>query len=462
MQSLKDTIVAISTPIGYGGIGVIRISGPEALEIGRSIFEPVRPDLVRERRLSYGRIRGDNKEIIDQVMAVYIKAPYTYTGQDTYEIQAHGGTVVLEDIVRLCQEKGARNAEPGEFSYRAYMAGKVDLSQAEAVVELINAKNSTGSRLAVKQMMGALQKKVEGISDSALGVAAIIEAKIDFPEEENEEEDYKELLRSMENEVVDRLEDLIREADTAALIRKGTRIVLAGRVNAGKSSLINALCLYDRAIISEKPGTTRDYLEEEIELDGLNVTLIDTAGYREKSNELLDEVEVKGQDITKNLVEEAHLVLYLIDSGKTVDVQEIKLVSDLDSEKCLVVINKIDKKSRMADDFINKIKNKAIVKISALERTGLDELKTLIKKKIVGDKASLESITALPNRRQTDAIIKAHKLFKEALSSIRNESPPEIILVDLKEGLDILGQITGRSITDSILERIFERFCIGK
>ena len=461
MRSLNDTIVAISTPLGRGGIGVIRISGPDAIFMGKSIFRPARPDLIKERRLSFGRVVGENGETVDQAMTVYIKAPHTYTGQDTYEIQAHGGNVVLEEIVELCLERGARLAEAGEFTYRAFMAGKMDVSQAEGVVELINAKTPIGSKIAVKQITGALKQEIGALNDEIKEIYADVEVRIEFIEEDMGPIDYLKYEKAL-TQIINNIDGLIKNARIASSIKNGIRIVLAGRVNAGKSSLMNKLCRHERAIVSERPGTTRDYLEAEIDIGGMNITLVDTAGLRQRKNLEMDQIEIQGQKITEKMMAEEQLIIYLIDSSKRISMEEKEIINKLDKKKALIVYNKIDLRPKENDPGRYNPKGVGEVRISAKTGEGVDKLTEIIKKKVIGDRVKLETITFLPGRRHLSALKNAKRSLVGAKAAMAEERTAEIVLIDLKEAMDRLGVITGENLNETVLDQIFNKFCIGK
>ena len=458
MKRLQDTITAISTPLGRGGIGIIRISGPEAINIGKSMFRPAREKLVRERRLSFGQVIGKKGEIIDQAMAVFIKGPYTYTGDDTYELQAHGGNLVLERILKLCLEAGARMAEPGEFTYRAFMAGKVDLSQAEGVIELINAKTGTGSKIAVKQILGSLNSKISKLTGELVRIYAEYEAGIDFLEEKeniDEREIYSRLYKN--NKIID---ELLKESELARRVKNGVRIVIAGRVNAGKSSLLNMLCKYNRAITSETPGTTRDYLEETIELEGVEATFIDTAGFREGNES--DRIERSGQQLSRELVKESDYIVYLIDSVTGMEKEDMEIIQSSGKERTILAYNKIDLNERKVVKEPNEVKDYSKVYISAKTGQGLEQLKSIIIGRIKGNNNQLENLNFLPNDRQIVALKNAGESVENAMRSVEEGMDREAILVDLKEALEQLGFITGEGMEEKVLDEIFSQFCIGK
>ena len=461
MKSLGDTIVAVSTPPGPGGIGVVRLSGPRALEIGRRIFHPKRPELVGPRRVSYGTVGRSREDIIDQALSFFIPGPQTMTGQDVFEIQAHGGPLALDQVVKLCLAGGARLAEPGEFTYRAYMAGKIDLTQAEAVVELVNAKTATSSRLAAGQMAGALRERIEELEALALEVLSGLEAGIDFSEEEAEDTDYPAFIEAMGKGIIPKLEEMMGQTESARLLREGPRVALAGRVNAGKSSLLNSLCRHKRAIISETPGTTRDYLEAEIEVGGLPLTLIDTAGLRDES-EVRDQIEAEGQRLTRDIMDEAWLTLDIIDSTDKDAPGKAEAEPRPLSRRNIPVFNKIDLLGPEELGLLKERAGRGCVFVSAKTGTGLDELRLAMRERILGQGTDLDSLTFLPNQRQAEALGQALRAFREALGSMRRAAPPEVVAVDLREGLEALQKTTGEALPERILEKIFAKFCIGK
>ena len=466
-----DTICAISTPLGPGGIGIIRLSGPKSLEILRSIFQPIKKDCpYHSHRLYYGFIVDKkNDEIIDEALCVYMKAPKTYTKEDVVEIQCHSGPAVLSRVLQACLEQGARLAEPGEFTKRAFLNGRISLSQAEAILDIITAQGQGLSTLAAHGLTGALSNEISKIKEELLFCISALEVAIDYPEDDSEIIGSENITKRLKETVIDGLERLIDAFEKSKIQRFGAKVLLVGKPNAGKSSLLNALCCEERAIVTEIPGTTRDILEKQIDIEGIPVILIDTAGIREAPNV----IEKMGIEKIEDFAKDATLFLWLIDieSGfGEEDEAVLKFLLNHKNIKKIVVFNKIDKVTNFREKGakILKIINSHFKEqelpylfISAKQYKGLDELTEMIFKVLVGERASQE-IKIAPNLRQKQVMEQALSFVRKAYNGLINGISPELIAFDLRQALNSLGEITGETATEEILDRIFSNFCLGK
>lgn len=464
MFALDDDIVAVATPKGRGGIGIVRVSGDNAEGIGRALFQPAQPKLFTPRRLSLGRVvEPGTGDCVDQVLAVLMKGPATYTGQDVFEFQAHGGPLVVERIVELCLEKGARTAGPGEFTMRAFLAGKIDLSQAEAVLALVEAKTRAASRLAARQLEGGLTSSLAGIRSALAEIMARLEVGVDFPDEGIEETPYPELSRELAERALAPLNGLLAQATRARCLRKGARVVLSGPVNVGKSSLFNKLLDKERALVFPQPGTTRDYLEADLELEELPVVLVDTAGTRAETPSLAAPVEAAGIALADRMRSTADLILQVA-AADSEPIPPRPEEPGLDpAQKIILVVNRID---LVGEDRIEKFRRlnpyPVMVLTSAKTGQGVVELKSAIRRCLAPEGSLTRGLTWLPNLRQEECLKRAMKGLEGAARGLSAGLPPEVILVDLRSGLDGLGELTGESVGEAVLETIFSRFCIGK
>lgn len=461
---LTDTIAAISTPIGEGGIGIIRISGKDAIPLVDKIFlspKGKRLTEVASHSLSYGFIidPADNKKI-DEVLVSVMKSPHTYTREDIVEINCHGGIIPLRKILELVLNSGARLAEPGEFTKRAFLNGRIDLSQAEAIIDIIKAKTDIAERLALQQLEGMLSKKISDISNKLTDIYAYIEASIDFPEEEIEVLPKEKILYSLK-EIEEELKNLSNSYEEGRLFKEGVSAAIVGKPNVGKSSLLNALLQKDRAIVTDIPGTTRDVIEDYINIKGLPLRIMDTAGIRETH----DLAEIEGVKRSLKAIEGADIVLAVFDASRAIDDADRELISKVKNKRTIFVVNKSDIESY---EFISSASilfdgNKEVIKISALKEKGMEELKDAIYRKYLSpEKTYGRDDILLINIRHKEAIDKSLDSLKKATSLIVEDLPLEIVAIHLRESLDNLGQIIGVVTTEDILNRIFSEFCIGK
>lgn len=456
----NDTIAAISTPIGEGGIGIVRLSGRDAIEIaGRLFISPKgkRLSQVRSHTIHYGFIRDPlTGERIDEVLLSVMKAPYTYTREDIVEINCHGGFVPLKRILELLIREGARLAEPGEFTKRAFLNGRIDLAQAEAVADLIRAKTETSQRLALEQLRGGLSEKIVMHRDRLIDLCAHIEAYIDFPEEDIEPAET-EGLDSALSSIIDELSALSLTYEEGRFFREGVRVAIVGKPNVGKSSLLNALLKKDRAIVTELPGTTRDVIEELLNIKGLLVRIMDTAGIRESH----DMAEIEGVKRSLQAIDEADLVIILIDGSREISNEDLYILEEVRKrgKRFILGINKSDLKMF---PFSFNMLSELTLPMSAKTGQGLEELKDAIVDLTVRKGIEGSGGVMITNLRHKVAIDNAISALRRASMDLKDSQPYEIVALSLREALDHLGEIVGAVTTEDILNRIFSEFCIGK
>lgn len=443
----EDTIVAISTPLGEGGIGIVRLSGKNAKAIAEKLFD--RP--LENRRLVYGHIRDpETSEVVDEVLVAYMAAPHTYTREDVVEINCHGGPLPLQRVLGLTLRYGARLAEPGEFTLRAFLNGRIDLSQAEAVLDIVQAKTQASLRLAVQGLKGKLSQQIREIREELLSALAYFTARLDFPEDEVEEQDISGILERSHR----KLRRLLESADAGVVYRQGVRTAIVGRPNVGKSSLLNRLLRTDRAIVTPIPGTTRDTLEEVVNLKGVPFLLIDTAGMAQSR----DLVEALGMERSRRAVEQADLVLFVVDAGEPLTPADEEIKTLLEGKTKLTVVNKCDLPLRIELDRLPQ----PFVITSALTGEGLDELEEKLVELALGGRVVGSDAPLVTNVRHKEALERAEKHLSEAQRSLRSGMPDDLVALDLTAALNALGEITGETVTEDLLESIFSRFCIGK
>lgn len=458
----EDTIAAIGTPIGKGAIGIVRISGKRALEILRELFRTKsgkRMEKFEERKMYYGVVVDKFEEPIDEVLAVYMKGPRSFTGEDVVEIHSHGGIVVVRKILREVLKRGARLAEPGEFTMRAFINGKIDLTQAEAINELIEAKSEIEAKIALKQLEGNLSKKIEKLRDGLLELKAYIEAAVDFPEEEVELlEEGK--VREKITEISEDIKRLIESYREGKIIREGIKVAIVGRPNVGKSSLLNALLKEERAIVTEIPGTTRDIIEETITLKGVPLRLIDTAGIRETS----EKVERIGIERSLEKLKEADVVLFVVDGSKGLTEEDVKIYEKLKGRRdVIVVINKKDLGLKVKCSDLKEFER--CVEVSAKEESGIERLTEKILDLVMIEPEAVlgKEEPLITSERQKELLEKAKKALERVLKSLdEGFESPEFLSIDLDEALEKLGMIVGKVTTEDMFDIIFSRFCIGK
>ncbi len=457
-----DTIGAIATPPGIGSIGIIRISGPDAFAVLQRLFRPhanlVHTEL-KSHKLYYGTIVDRNELIIDEILAVFMRAPLTYTREDVVELHSHGTCLILQAILSEVFAAGVRPAEPGEFTKRAFLAGRIDLTRAEAVIDLLRAKTDTGVYLAVAQMQGRLEEQVNGVRNALIEMLAEVEVAIDFPDDEVELLDSHKFIAKIKEDVIVPVHNLLKLSDQGRIIREGVQVVIAGRPNVGKSSLLNGLLQEERALVARVPGTTRDTIEEMISIRGVAVHLIDTAGIREHE----DMVEGLGIERARGKLAGADLALFLIDVSSGITDQDEELYKTIMDKSHIVVLNKKDliEEEELAG-LIREFPGQDVVSISARNHDGLAELEDAIYRHITGGRELEERLPCAPNLRHKAILAEVLYAGERLAQAFANRTSPDLLAVELQTALDSLSDIVGLTTPDDVLDRIFSEFCIGK
>ena len=466
------TIAAIATPSGYGGIGIVKISGPLAIRIARQIFKKKCPDTsvptsqpsaqIDSHRLYYGMIKDpDTEKVVDEVLLAVMKAPHSYTRENVVEIQAHAGPVALQTILQIVMRAGAQLAEPGEFTRRAFLNGRIDLTQAEAVMDIIYAKSETALIAAGEQIRGRLKKKVEKIKDDLENACAIVEAGIDFPDEIDEELDAGRLAAKLRESVAEPIKGLLRQHESLRFYRDGISLAIVGKPNVGKSSLLNSLLQDERAIVTERPGTTRDVISERLNINGIPIDVLDTAGI----HQTFDQIENMGIQKARDCIAAADIVLFVVDTSQPID-QADRYIYDLVSEKISVLVyNKIDlveNEQSGCDRTPEGFNRKPCVEISAKYGQGLENLKSIVAEISVGNISTSAKNMIIPNLRHKQHLESCLADIQRACQALRNNTPMEMVALDLNSAFGSLEDILGNRSGADILDRIFEQFCIGK
>ncbi|MCK4260490.1 MAG: tRNA uridine-5-carboxymethylaminomethyl(34) synthesis GTPase MnmE [Halanaerobiales bacterium] len=457
---VRDTITAISTPIGEAGLGIIRVSGDQAVEIVDKIFRGKKKlSETGTYQARYGNIldlKTDKK--IDEVVCLLMRSPRSFTGENVVEVGCHGGIIPIRRITNAILDAGARLAEPGEFSKRAFLNGRIDLTQAEAIIEIITSHTETAMDVAVKQLEGGLSNKISNLRQKLIGVMAHLEAALDFPEDEIE--GFSEIeIRNHLSEVIVEVEKLLKTGKTGKIYREGIKTIIAGRPNVGKSSLLNALLQEQRAIVTDIPGTTRDVIEEMINLGGVPLKLVDTAGIRETE----DLIEQMGVEKSKEFLNRADLVLLVLDASSGLDSEDRQIIEMARNKKMIVVINKTDLETQFDESELRDLlPAKRIVKTSMVEDIGLDQLTNAIIEMIFDGEVVSTDQTIITNLRHQRAIEESLTNLMRAKESLEANMPYDFVTIDLKTGLDYLGRVTGESLTEDIIDQIFAEFCLGK
>ena len=455
-----DTICAIATALGEGGISIIRVSGEKALDIVSKIFKAKSGQDIRSMKsytMKYGYIYDmDNNELIDEVIISYMKGPKSFTAEDTVEINCHGGVVSTNKVLESVIKAGARLAEPGEFTKRAFLNGRIDLSQAEAVMDIIKAKTDLAMKSALMQSTGHLSTQINKQREYMLNILALVEFAVDFTEDDEEVDPSIPLkvAESLEKSIGE-MKTLLRGADEGKLIREGLSLAIVGKPNVGKSSLLNALLREKRAIVTDIAGTTRDVIEEYINLDGIPVKVIDTAGIRETE----DIVEKIGVERSKEKLEEADLVLLVLDTSRELDQEDRDIIESVKDKKCILILNKIDLEWKIEEGILSSFDN--VIKISAKEEIGLDDLKQTIKDLFFNGKIDTESLI-ISNSRHKQALYRALENAENALVRVRNNEYLDLISIYVTASLRALGEITGSELEEDLVNKIFSDFCVGK
>jgi tRNA modification GTPase len=455
---LHDTIAAIATPLGEGGLAVLRLSGAQALSIADQCFVPVgssslKPTVAPSHTIHYGRIERDGNTV-DEVLVAVMRAPRTFTREDVVEITCHGGLLPAKMILDLLLENGARLAEPGEFTKRAFLNGRIDLAQAEAVADLIHARTELAMSAANEQLAGKLSQRIETLRDDLVKTLAHIEAHIDFPDEDIAPDTKEQLLNRLERAVAF-MDTLLRTANEGQILRRGVRTAIIGRPNAGKSSLLNQLLGHDRAIVSAMPGTTRDTIEETANIRGLPVVFIDTAGLREAG----DELEAEGIRRSRESLAKAELILHVLDGTEPLTAADEILLHEFESKKRILVRNKSDKTSRL--ELPEKFRA-AAVDVSCATGTGLEPLKDAIKECLWSGEIKAEMLQVMINSRHQEALKRAREATLRTVDALRSGLTLELPAMDLRIAANAVGEIVGKTSTEDLLDSIFSQFCIGK
>ena len=457
---MEDTIAAVATAYGEGGIGIIRISGNKAFDILKDIFEPGGEFAeIVSRRMTYGKIVDkDNNEIIDEVLAVYMKGPKTYTAEDVAEINCHGSIVALRKTLGLALRKGARMAEPGEFTKRAFLNGRLDLSQAEAVIDIVKAKTDKSFDVAISQLEGGLSLKIMEIRQKLLDVLVDITVNIDYPDEDIEELTYEKLEENILL-IGEMIEKLLSTASTGRMIREGIRIAIVGKSNVGKSSLMNSLLKEIRAIVTEIPGTTRDTIEETLSIRNIPVYLVDTAGIRDTS----DKVELLGIEKSKEAFNNADFIIFITDGSRPISSEDKEIGKYLKEKKSLILINKSDLGRVFDDDEIREIAgNHDIIETSLLNGKGIEDIEEFIENMVYGGHLSQKDSMMVNNVRHIELLRKSRGSLEDALKMIASKEALDFIEIDVKNTYEYLGEIIGETVSDDIIDEVFARFCLGK
>ncbi len=466
---MTDTIAAIATPYGSGGIGVIRISGPDAMAIAAQFFSRTRTGApgtghLKTHRVYHGYFM-DNGEVIDEILLIPMKGPRSYTAEDVVEIQAHAGTVVLKQILELLLSGGARLAEPGEFTRRAFLNQRIDLTQAEAVADIINARSKAALKFAAAQNSGILKQQIQEMREQLIRVLSLVEISIDFPDDAPDEYVGSRITADIDP-VMDRCREFIRQHEDACFLKDGIRVAICGKPNVGKSSLMNRLLSREKSIVTALPGTTRDPVQEAMNMNGIPFVVTDTAGIHDTD----DLVEIIGIERAKDHIRNADLVLFMVEPGTTLSEIEIRKMVPLEN-RILVVVNKIDltvdrngqtkpggPKLPELPEICDPLPK---VHISALHNQGIRKLRETIMQLCIGD-LTMDGSSVIPNLRHKTALMQALSCLDSAKQGILTGQPEETVAIDLKHGIDLLGGITGETASLDILDTIFNNFCIGK
>lgn len=464
-----DTIAAISTPIGEGGIGIVRISGDQSLDLLSKIFEPANKDikknnkdqlLIPSRVLTYGKIYDKKRNLIDEVLVSYMKSPTTYTGEETVEINCHGGIIPLKNILNTVVSLGARPAERGEFTKRAFLNGKLDLTQAEAVMDLISAKTDISFNVAMTQLQGRLSEHIRLIRSYFVDLLVQITVNIDYPDEDIEELTYSNILESL-HKIDSSLKELSASSERGRILREGLRVAIVGKPNVGKSSILNALLYEDRAIVTDVPGTTRDIIEETIDVRGIPVVITDTAGIRDTD----DLVEKIGVEKSKLSIESSDLIFFVLDAARIIDEEDERIFSHIRDKNHIILINKNDVDNKaISSNEVKEHFGEDATEISAIRDGSIQEIETLIEdyvnSKSSGFAASQDFM--ITNARHKKLIDDSILAVSDAITSTEAFEPLEILEIDVNHAYELLGEIIGETTAGDIIDKVFERFCLGK
>ncbi|WP_142413710.1 tRNA uridine-5-carboxymethylaminomethyl(34) synthesis GTPase MnmE [Hathewaya massiliensis] len=454
-----DTIVAVATSMGEGGISIIRVSGHRALDIVDKIFRGKNKKSLKDMKtytMRYGYIVDSEGHDLDEVIISFMKGPRSFTAEDTIEINCHGGVVVTNSILSEVIKAGARLAEPGEFTKRAFLNGRIDLSQAEAVIDIIRAKTELSAKSAVMQSEGKISKEIKALREELLAIIAHIEATVDYPEDDLEEvtneKATEELTKMLEN-----INELLESAEEGKILREGLKLVIVGKPNVGKSSLLNALLREQRAIVTDVPGTTRDVIEEYINLNGVPVQVVDTAGIRETE----DIVEKIGVQKSKEKIEEADLIVFMLDVSRDLDEEDKEIFSYIKDKNYVILLNKTDLNAKIDKNTLDFIDESKLYKVSAKTGEGIEILKNIIKDMFFKGEIDSENVF-ITNNRHKEALIRAKENIESALNTLSTVFAIDLASIDLRNAWSNLGEITGDTLEEDIIHKIFSKFCLGK
>ncbi|MFX0549878.1 tRNA uridine-5-carboxymethylaminomethyl(34) synthesis GTPase MnmE [Hathewaya histolytica] len=454
-----DTIAAVATSMGEGGISIIRISGNRALDIVEKIFRGKSKKVIKDMKpytMRYGCVVDKDEKSLDEVIVSFMKGPRSFTAEDTVEINCHGGVVVTNSILKEVVRAGARLAEPGEFTKRAFLNGRIDLSQAEAVIDIIRAKTELSAKSAVRQSEGKISMEISELRERLLSVIAHIEATVDYPEDDLEEVTNEKATEDLKD-ILSNIEELLDSAEEGKILREGLKMVIVGKPNVGKSSLLNALLREKRAIVTDVPGTTRDVIEEYINLNGVPVQIIDTAGIRETE----DLVEKIGVEKSKEKIEEADLIVFMLDVSRELDDEDIEIFNYIKDKNYVVLLNKTDLNVKMDIKSLDFIEKGKLYKVSARTGEGIQTLKDIIKDMFFKGEINSEDIF-ITNNRHKEALIRAKENLESSLNTLDEVFAIDLASIDLKNAWTNLGEITGDTLEEDIIHKIFSKFCLGK
>lgn len=457
----EDTISAVITALGEGAVGIVRISGADALATAEKIFKSRSGKKLSEYQhhtLVYGHVTDADGTMVDEVLCVYMQAPHSYTAEDVVEIQSHGGIQSLKKILALTYQNGARSAEAGEFTKRAFLNGRIDLTQAEAVMDIIRSRSEASLKLAVRQQNGQLAQELRKLRSKMLDVIINLEAVIDYPEEDIEDVTFDTVAGSIANTAAG-IENLLAHAHTGKILREGLRTAIVGRPNVGKSSLLNALLKEERAIVSEYAGTTRDVIEEQLLLDGVPLVLADTAGIRKTE----DYVEQIGVEKSRRLLQDAELVICVVDGSEGLTAEDEEILQAASKKPCVIIVNKSDLE---IDTTLQQLQERfgidKVMPLSARTNEGIDRFAAWLKNYVYGSEGTLSDGVYVQNARHEELLRQALQSLQDAQRAAQERLPYDCIVIDVRNAIDLLGEITGDTVQDEIINEIFARFCIGK